>query len=118
MMTKVELPRQIIFMLHKSTFQFMLLKAFDVLMWKMAAELLPCLRTADFPEHWNYAYLNIDYIDFIANFFSAIDFLVPVKTLSVKANTKSWSDIYGLKTIPNRHKQKQLAEVFYEKSCS
>ena len=96
----------------------MLLKAFDVLMWKMAAELLPCLRTADFPEHWNYAYSNIDYIDFIANFFSAIDFLVPVKTLSVKANTKSWSDIYGLKTIPNRHKQKQLAEVFYEKSCS
>ena len=52
----------------------------------------------------NYTCVNDVYQDFVTNVLSVIDFIVPVRTLSIKSNTKPWLDIDVLNAIRNRDK--------------
>ena len=52
----------------------------------------------------NYTCVNDVYQDFVTNVLSVIDFIVPVRTLSVKSNTKPWLDIDVLNAIRKRDK--------------
>ena len=51
------------------------------------------LRAIKFPDCSNYTSVNDTYQDFVTKLLSVIGFVTPIKTLSVKSNTKPWFDI-------------------------
>ena len=51
------------------------------------------LRAIKFPDCSNYTSVDDACQDFVTKFLSVIGFVTPVRTLSVKSNTKPWFDI-------------------------
>ena len=62
------------------------------------------LRSIKFPGYSNYASVNDAYQDFVTKFLFVIDFFATVKTLRVKSNTKTCSDVDVINAIRNRDK--------------
>ena len=62
------------------------------------------LRSIKFPDYSNHTCVNHAYQDFVTKFLSAVDFVLPIRTLRVKSNTKPWFDIDVLNSIQNRNK--------------
>ena len=62
------------------------------------------LRSIKFPDYSNHTCVNHAYQDFVTKFLSAVDSVLPIRTLRVKSNTKPWFDIDVLNSIQNRNK--------------
>ena len=62
------------------------------------------LRSIKFPDYSNHTCVNHAYQDFVTKFLSAVDSVLPIRTLRVKSNTKPWFDIDVLNSIRNRNK--------------
>ena len=56
-------------------------------------------RTIKFPDYSNYTCVNDAYHDLGTKVLFVIDFVAPIRTLTVKSNTKPWFDIDVLNAI-------------------
>ena len=57
------------------------------------------LRSIRFPDYSNHTSVNHVYQDFVTKFLSAVDSVLPIRTLRVKSDTKPWFDIDVLNAI-------------------
>ena len=62
------------------------------------------LKSIKFTDYSNHTCVNDAYQDFVTRFLSAIDSVSPIRTLTVKSNTKPWFDFDVLNAIRKRDK--------------
>ena len=66
--------------------------------------LLENLREIFFPNYLTYTPVNDAYSDFIKRFVEVINFRLPAKRITVKANSKPWFDNHIFSAIRKREK--------------